>query len=172
MSQKTISSLSWRPIPLRLVPGPSRRSYGLGQSQMRPLVVEVVDITGNPVNGATVEIAGSGPNGTTANIVTDKKGQAVANVAPGNYTLRATYNDLVIVKKISQEEMLSGATAFLQFPVCIHGPLFRPIDLAIFGAAASMIVAGSHFKVKALEMTGEIALGAAIFGFIYRLQCI
>lgn len=165
MNRMPVSSLSWRPLALGALPTTSRRSYGLGQAQAAPLVVEVVEVTGNAVSGATVDLGGGQA------VVTDKKGQAVFNVPAGTYTVRASYNGLVIIKKITQEDMVNGATVFLQFPVCIQGSLIRPIDLVIFGVAGGMIAAGSYWKLKPLEMTGEIALGAAVFGFIYRLQC-
>lgn len=167
MNRMPVSRLSWRPLALGGIQAPSRRSYGLGQPQAAPLVVEVVEATGNAVVGATVDIPGS----QSGSVLTDNRGQAVFNVPPGNYTIRASYNGLVIVKKFTKEESQDGATAFLQFPVCIQGSLFRPIDLLIFGVAGGMIAAGTYWKLKPLEMTGEIALGAAVFGFIYRLQC-
>jgi len=166
MNRMPVSSLSWRPVGLGAVLRPSRPSYGLGQAQAPTLMVEVVEVTGNAVVGATVDIPG-----TQASGITDKKGQVVFNLPAGNYTVRASYNGLVIIKKVTQEEIQDGATIFLQFPVCIQGSLVRPIDLVIFGVAGSMIAAGSYWKIKPLEMTGEIALGAAVFGFIYRLQC-
>lgn len=172
MNRNALSGLSWRPMALGAVRRPAMPSYGLGQSQMGSLVVEVVDVTGNPVKGATVDIAGSGSSsGIHASIVTDNKGKAVVDAAPGNYTIRAAYNDLVVVKKITRDDMGDGATIFVQFPVCIQGSLIRPMDLVIFSVAGGLIAAGSYWKIKPLEMTGEIALGAAVFGFIYRLQC-
>jgi hypothetical protein len=170
MTRMPVSSLSWRPIPLGAVLRPSRPSYSLGQIQTRPLQVEVVDVSGNPVRDAGVDVSGTGIESITAS--TDEKGLASFDVKAGNYDIRAIKNGLVIMKKITREEMLNDVTAFLQFPICIQGPLFRPIDLLIFGAAGGMIAAGTYWKIKPLEMTGEIALGAAIFGFIYRLQCL
>lgn len=168
MNRMPVSRLSWRPLALGALPGPSKRSYGLGQAQTPTLMVDVVEATGNAVVGATVDIPGT----QASSVITDKKGQAVFSLPAGNYTVRAIYNGLVLIKKVTQEEIQDGATIFLQFPVCIQGSLFRPIDLVIFGVAGGLIAAGSYWKVKPLEMTGEIALGAAVFGFIYRLQCI
>jgi hypothetical protein len=168
MVQNTISRRSWRPVPLRLVPRPSRLSYGLGQPLPNVLLVEVVDISGKPVKDAAVELRGADVQSGK----TDHHGRVEFNVGSGPYDARATYDGLVVVKTVTTEEISKGATVFLQFPICILDPLFRPVDFIIFATAAGMIVAGSHFKVKALEMTGEIALGAAIFGFIYRLQCL
>jgi hypothetical protein len=168
MAQNALSSLSWRPVPLRLVPGPSRPSFGLGQPLPNVLLVEVVDVSGKPVKGADVELRGTDVQSGK----TDSHGRVQFNVGSGPYDARATYDGLIVVKTVSTEEIAKGATVFLQFPICIMDPLIRPVDFIIFATAAGMIVAGSHFKVKALEMTGEIALGAAIFGFIYRLQCL
>jgi hypothetical protein len=135
-------------------------------------MVEVVDISGNPVRDAAVDISGGGSSSSAhASATTDKKGQVNFDVPAGNYEIRANYNGLVVLKKVTKDEMVAGATAFVQFPTCIMGSLIRPIDLVIFGVAGGMIAAGSYWKVKPLEMTGEIALGAAVFGFIYRLQC-
>lgn len=158
-----MNRLPWRPIALGAVMRPARPS--LGQVSPSVLSVEVVDISGKPIPGATVEVLGQ----QTAQ--TDGHGKAIFNVPAGPHNIRATYDDMVVVKSISSDELRQGATAFIEFPACIMGPLLRPIDLAIFAAAGGMIWAGSHFKVKALEMTGEVALGAAVFGFIYRLQC-
>lgn len=168
MVQNAVPSLSWRPVPLRLVPRPSRPSYGLGQPLQNVLLIEVVDISGKPVKDTTVELRGA----DVQTGKTDSHGRVEFSVGSGPYDARATYDDLVVVKTVSTEEIAKDATVFLQFPICIFDPLIRPVDFLIFATAAGMIVAGSHFKVKALEMTGEIALGAAIFGFIYRLQCL
>lgn len=170
MVPNAISSLSWRPVPLRLVPRPSRPSYGLGQPMPNVLTVEVVDVSGKPVKEAKVELRG--PSSEARIGQTDSHGRVQFDVGSGPYDIRATHDDLVVIKTVSTEEIAKGATVFMQFPVCIFDPLIRPVDFLIFATAAGMIVAGSHFKVKALEMTGEIALGAAIFGFIYRLQCL
>jgi hypothetical protein len=78
---------------------------------------------------------------------------------------------LTVGKTVTADEISKGYTVFLQFPLCIVDPLLRPVDFIIFGVAGGMIAAGSYWKIKPLEMTGEIALGAAVFGFIYRLQC-
>lgn len=167
---KALSSLSWRPMPLRLQSSASRPSYGLGQAPMNVLMVEVVDVSGKAVKDTLLELHSTSGDSQTGQ--TDAHGRAKFNVGPGPYDIRATHDDLVVVKTVTSDEIRKGATAFLQFPVCIMDPLIRPVDFLIFATAAGMIVAGSHFKVKALEMTGEIALGAAIFGFIYRLQCL
>lgn len=172
MNRMPVSRLSWRPLGLGAVRRPYGPSYGLGQAQAHFLVVEVVDVSGNPVRDAAVDIAGGGAShGSSSSAVTGKDGKAVFDVLPGDYTVRANYNGLVVLKKLTKEEMLSDATAFVQFPTCIMGSLIRPIDFVIFSVAGGMIAAGSYWKIKPLEMTGEIALGAAVFGFIYRLQC-
>lgn len=161
-----VSSLSWRPIPLGAVLNPSRPSYGLGQASSSNLLVEVVDQAGRPMKGVPVEVSGQ-----TAQ--TNSKGAAAFSaMGPGKFDVKATYDGLTLGKSVSAEEIAKGYTVFLQFPICVIDPLFRPIDVVIFGVAGSMIVAGAYWKIKPLEMTGEIALGAAIFGFIYRLQCI
>lgn len=170
VAQNAVQGLSWRPVPLRLVPIPSKRSYSLGQPLPNVLAIDVVDVTGKPVKDATVEIRGSSGDVQTGK--TDSHGRVDFNVGSGAYDVRAMYDDLVVVKNVSSDEIRKGATTFLQFPVCILDPIIRPMDILLFAAAAGMIAAGSHFKVKALEMTGEVAFGAAIFGFIYRLQCL
>jgi hypothetical protein len=170
MVQNALPGLSWRPIPLRLASGLSRPSNRLGQPLPSLLLVEVVDISGKPVKDAAVDLRGTSGDVQTGK--TDGHGRAQFNVGAGAYEVRATYDELVVAKDVSPDDIRKGVTTFLQFPVCILDPLIRPVDFIIFATAAGMIVAGSHFKVKALEMTGEIALGAAIFGFIYRLQCL
>lgn len=168
MNRNALQSLSWRPAELRLVRGALGRSYGLGQASGAPLVVEVVEAGGKPIKNAVVEVIGGGETRTAHS---DVHGKASFDVPAGSYDIRATYNGLVVVRTMSSEDLSKGATAFLQFPICVVDPLIRPVDLLIFGVAGGMIAAGSYWKVKPLEMTGEIALGAAIFGFIYRLQC-
>lgn len=166
MTRNALSSLSWRPAELRLVPGPSRRSYGLGLTTNN-LLVEVVDHSGRPVKGAVVQFGGEEKE-------TDSNGLAgfSAMGSASGFEVKATYSGLTVGKIISADDISNGYTAFLQFPVCFLGPLIRPIDLLIFGTAGGMIAAGSYWKLKPLEMTGEIALGAALFGLIYRLQCL
>lgn len=168
MRQNAIRMASWRPMPLRVQLGRSRLSEPVGQPLPNVLVVEVVDVSGKAVKDAAVELRGV----DVQTGKTDSHGRVKFNVGSGPYDLRATYDDLVVIKTVTTEEIAKGATVFLQFPICILDPLIRPVDFLIFATAAGMIVAGSHFKVRALEMTGEIALGAAIFGFIYRLQCL
>jgi hypothetical protein len=171
MNRTPLPSLSWRPVELPLIPGPSRHSYGLGQSyQQNNLIVEVVDQSGKPVQDAQVEFFSGSQSQGAKN--TDSHGTVSFSANGGGpFEVRATYTGLTIGQTISSGDIAKGHTAFLQFPVCIMGPLFRPIDIVIFGVAGGLIAAGSYWKVKPLEMTGEIALGAAVFGFIYRLQC-
>jgi hypothetical protein len=170
MSQKALPSLFWRPMPLRVASGAPRPSYSLGQAPgvMNNIVVEVVDQSGKPVKDALVEFF-QGPIPGSAR--TNGEGRAFST-GSGPLEIRATYNGLTVGQTVSSESIAKGYTTFLQFPMCINDPIIRPIDFLIFGGAAAMIVGGSHFKIKPLEMTGEIALGAAIFGLIYRLQCL
>lgn len=165
-----LSRLSWRPGALRLVGGPSRRSYGLGQLTYGLLTVVVVDSGGKPVGDAQVEVLQAPPE--SARTMTDGHGHASFSLVPGTYDVRVTYKDLTILKRYTDEEFKNGLTLFIQFPICIVDPIFRPMDLVIFGGAGALIAAGSYWKVKPIEMAGEIALGAAMFGFIYRLQCL
>jgi len=134
------------------------------------LMVEVVDQAGKPVKGATVDFYSAGSKQGSAE--TDSKGMVgFSAMGSGPFDVRATYQGLVAGQIVQAADIARGLTAFVQFPVCINDPLFRGIDFLIFGVAGGMIAAGSYWKVKPLEMTGEIALGAAVFGFIYRLQC-
>lgn len=143
-----------------------RGSYGLSQALSNNLVVEVIDHTGKPIKGAVVEAVGESKG-------TDSSGIAGFSVtSPGKFDVKATYNGLTVGKTVSSDEISKGYTVFLQFPVCVVDSLIRPIDLLIFGGAGALIAAGGYFKVKPLEMAGEIAFGAAMFGFIYRLQCL
>lgn len=159
-----VSRLSWRPVALGAVRRPYGPSYGLGQTNN--LVVEVTDQSGKPLKDIPVEF-----NGQT--VPTNSNGSAgFSAMGAGPFEVKATYDGLSIGKTVSREDIARGYTAFLQFPVCINDPLIRPMDLVIFGVAGSLIAAGSYWKIKPLEMTGEIALGAALFGFIYRLQCL
>lgn len=165
-----VSSPSWRPAELRLVPAPSSRSYGLGQALTNNLMVEVVDQSGKPVRGAIVEF--SAPGQAPESRETDAHGIAgFSAVGAAKFDVKAIHDGLSVGKSVTADEISKGYTTFLQFPICIMDPLFRPIDLVIFGVAGSLIAAGAYWKIKPLEMTGEIALGAAIFGFVYRLQC-
>lgn len=160
---------SWRPLGLRVV-SLSQRSLSLGQSVSQSmLTVDVVDVTGKPIPEADVEVRGAGPVQTGK---TDQHGRVDFAVQQGPLDVRAIVHDLVVTKEVTSEELKKGATAFMQFPICVTGPIVRPIDLLIFGTAGAMIAAGSHFKIRALEMTGEVALGAAMFGLIYRLSCV
>lgn len=168
MTRNGLQSLSWRPAELRLIQGSLRRSYALGQASGAPLVVQVVDVGGKPIQTAVVDVMGGGQAQTA---VSDVHGRASFSVPAGSYDVRATYKDLVVVKSMTSEELSKGATAFIQFPLCVVDPLIRPIDLVIFGVAGGMVAAGNYWKIKPLGTVGEIALGAAIFGFIYRLQC-
>lgn len=165
MSRMPVSRLSWRPLALGAVRRSSGPSYGLGQALTNNLMVEVIDQSGKPLKGIPVDFKGQ-------TVPTDARGIAgFSAMGSGPFEIKATYEGISIGKTVSREDIAKGYTAFLQFPICIMDPLFRPIDLLIFGAAGGMIAAGSYWKIKPLEMTGEIALGAAVFGFIYRLQC-
>lgn len=165
MNRNALSSLSWRPAELRLVPAPSHRSYGLGQAMTNNLLVEVVDQAGRAIKGATVQATGQ-------SVPTDSRGMAsFSAMGAGGFEVKATYQGLTVGKTVSADDIAKGYTVFLQFPICVNDPLLRPMDLVIFGVAGGLIAAGTYWKIKPLEMTGEIAIGAAIFGFIYRLQC-
>lgn len=148
------------------LPVVSMRSYSLGQPSTNNLLVEVVDQSGRPIKGAVVEFAGQSTE-------TDSKGIAgFSAIGSGKFDVKATSKGLTVGKTVSADDLAKGYTVFLQFPVCIADSLIRPIDLVIFGGAGALIAAGGYFKVKPLEMAGEIAFGAAMFGFIYRLQCL
>lgn len=157
---------SWRPGALGAIQGSLKPSRGLGQAYTNNLMVEVVDQAGKPIKGIPVEFSGQ-------TVLTDSKGLAgFSAMGSGPFDVKATYDALTIGKAVSADEISKGYTTFLQFPICVVDSLIRPIDFAIFGVAGGMIAAGSYWKIKPLEMTGEIALGAAIFGFIYRLSCL
>lgn len=165
MNRMPVSSLSWRPLGLGALRRPSRPSYGLSQAMTNNLMVEVVDQSGRPIKGATVQATGQ-------SVTSDSKGMASFSASgAGGFEVKATHNGLTVGKIVTSEDIANGYTVFLQFPVCIVDPLLRPMDFVIFGVAGGMVAAGSYWKIKPLEMTGEIALGAAIFGLIYRLQC-
>lgn len=156
---------SWHPVPLRLAGG-----HLLGQAASRPLRVVVVDSNGRPMSGAQVEYLRSG--GQAGIQETDSHGTATFEGVTGPADIRATYKDLVLSKRLSADDVVRGDTVFIQFQICVSEPLIRPIDIAIIGGAGAMIAAGAYFKVRPLETVGEIAVGAAIFSFIYRLQCL
>jgi len=165
MNRMPVSRLSWRPLALGAVRRPSGPSYGLGQAMTNNLTVEVIDQSGRPMKGIPVEFSGQ-------TVQTDSNGMAgFSAMGSGKFEVKATYKGLTVGKTVPAEDIAKGYTVFLQFPVCVVDPLLRPMDFVIFGAAGGMIAAGSYWKIKPLEMTGEIALGAAVFGFIYRLQC-
>lgn len=145
-------------------------SYALGQPSTGILVVEVVDANGRPIPDALVDLLGTGTE--ISEIKTDDRGKVAFQVNPGFYEIVVTYESLVVSKKVSPDDIGKGITTFIQFPISIPEPIFRPVDALIFGVAGSMIAAGAYWKIKPLEMTGEIALGAAIFGFIFRLRYI
>lgn len=169
-AKNAISSHSWRPIALGSLPLASRRSYGLGQASFGLLSVMVVDASGSPVPNAIVDVLGGPPE--SSRTLTDRHGKAFFSLPPGAYDLRVNYKDLIINKRVTNAEMATGSTIFFQYPICALDPLFRPMDLIIFALSGGMIVAGSYWKMRPLEMAGEIAFGAAMFGFIYRLQCL
>lgn len=161
-----VSGLSWRPVALGPPLRPSTPSYRLSQAMTNNLMVEVVDQSGRPIKDASVQFGNQQAQ-------TDSKGMVgFSAMGSGGFEVRATHNGMTVGKTVSADDIAKGYTVFLQFPICVVDPLLRPIDLIIFGVAGSMIAAGSYWKIKPLEMTGEIAFGAAVFGFIYRLQCL
>jgi len=165
MNRMPVSSPSWRPLALGALQASPRRSYSLSQALTNNLLVEVVDQSGRPIKGASVQFG-------SEQAQTDSRGMAsFSAMGSGKFDVKATYNGLTVGKTVTADEISKGYTVFLQFPLCIVDPLLRPVDFIIFGVAGGMIAAGSYWKIKPLEMTGEIALGAAVFGFIYRLQC-
>lgn len=157
--------VSWRPVELRLAV-----RHELGQAALRPLKVVVVDANGRPMVGAQVEYLRSG--GQAGIQETDSHGVATFEGVTGPADIRVTYKDLVLSKRLSADDVAGGDTVFIQFQLCVSEPLIRPIDIAIIGGAAAMVAAGAYFKVRPLETVGEIAVGATIFSFIYRLQCL
>ena len=170
---KPVQSRAWRPGALGGVRAHSTPSRGLGQAlpaTQGTLSVRVVEISGRPVQDAAIEVfQGGSPVGSWT---TGSDGAASLQLSRASYDVRVTYKGMVLVKKVTREEVDGAETVFFQFPICIVDPLFRGIDLAIFATAAGMIAAGTYWKFKPLQMTGEIALGAGIFGLIYRLQCV
>lgn len=158
----------WRPMPLRLAV-----AHGLGQAPPRQLKVVIVDANGRPIGGADVELLRLG--GANAEVMAskaDSQGIATFEAPSGPVEIRAIYKDLTISRRLNADEVASGNSIFLQFQICVSEPLIRPVDVAIIGSATALILAGSYFKIRPLETVGEIAVGAAIFSFIYRLQCL
>lgn len=166
----SLMSRSWRPAEVKLVPSLLRPSYSLGQPLGGLLQVIVTDTGGRPVSNVTVEA--SRGSQVEASALTDSHGRAFLDIPPGTYDVRAIHDGMVVGERVTEEQFARGMTSFLQFPICVADPLIRPIDLIILGTSAAMITAGSYWKIKPLEMAGEIAFGAGLFGFIYRLQCL
>lgn len=146
---------SWRPVSLRL-----------GQPALQALKIVVVDANGRPIPDAEVGLPGRQVEKT------DWHGTSVFEGVTGAVEVRVTYKDLTIARRLSADEATNGTTQFLQFQICVADPIIRPVDLVIVGGATALILAGSYYKVKPLSTVGEITIGAAIFSFIYRLQCL
>jgi hypothetical protein len=137
-----------------------------GSRNSRPLVVEVTDETGRPVEGAAVtfHLPDEGPGGTFGNglrtdvTVTDSRGRAnlhtmVLNRTPGRFEVR-----VVASKEQARAGMVSfqyiaepknGATSASSAPAksgtsFLHGPLKWVVLAALAGggAAAGALVAG------------------------------
>jgi len=158
---------SWLPGALKIAP----RRFQLGQAAPISHVIIVVDHSGRPVSGVQLSLLGTGGR-EAVTATTDGEGKAVFQVEPGNYEVQTSFKGIVLAQSLKQDQISRGLTTFVQLPFCVVDPIVRPVDLVILGGAAAFIAAGSYWKVQPLTMVGEIAIGAAIFSLIYRLQCL
>jgi len=130
----------------------------------------VADVNGRPISGAVVKVAKTGDN-----LITDSDG--VANLRrdlsdPGQVPtrVRVEWNGMAIERDIVNDE-ISSLTSFFKFPVCARGPVMTTIEIASLVAGAASIGAGIYWKKEALQLVGEVLVGAAVFTTIYRLSC-
>jgi hypothetical protein len=147
--------------------------YRLAQAPASLLAVAVADIRGNPWPGAQVEVQIPGSK-TPLIAVTDRDGIAVieapdtvgrgveVHVQAGVYSSWNTWTGA---------QAASGETLFVVLPVRGPEPLVTLTELAALLAGGAGVAAGYFWKLNALQVGGEVLIGASIFTAIYRHSC-
>lgn len=129
--------------------------FSLSQNGLQVLVS---DQSGRPVSGALVTSAGS----------SQETGHDGVALVPASREVRVTYEGM----SVSKDVLRSGDTVFVTFPVCVSGPLLKPVDIALLAGAGLLTAAGVYWKSDPLKVAGEVIFGASAFTVIYRLSCL
>lgn len=152
--------LNYSMVPLR---------RGLGQAQVvaaiTPYHVTVVDKRGNPFENAQVIVHAGG--GQVFGY-TDAHGTVTFPSLPEG-DLEA---DIVLESGLKVHmKGNTGSDMFVDLPVCAPVPLLSKTEMVVLAGGALLAGAGFLFKVNALEVVGELAVGGGIFSAIYRNSC-
>jgi len=137
------------------------------------LAVAVADIRGNPWPGARVEaqipglkeprIAITDQDGIALLEVPETLGRGLeVHVQAGAYSSWETWTGA---------EASSGETLFVVLPVRRPEPLVTLTELGALLAGGAGVAAGYFWNMNALQVGGEVLIGAAIFTAIYRHSC-
>lgn len=158
-------------VPVRpLLFGP--RPLSLGQSMPASFRVVVTDPRGVPFRDAQVTIGAQGSLSarTDSSGIAVFDGLGVAREVPGSlnsmFPVRITFGDLSLVRDGSLDQ-----TLFVQIPMCAPQPLLALPELISFAAGTAFIGAGLKWKIRPLQVVGEVLFGAAIFTAVYRHSC-
>jgi len=134
--------------------------------------VVVTDVKGDPFSGATVVARQAGAVFDTRK--TDSDGIAMFTIgAPVSerVEIRVEADGLVAERKIAIDSVNAGETLFVQLPVDRPEAILTPIEIGTLLLGGGATFAGVYYKMEALQLAGEILLGAGIFTAIYRHGC-
>lgn len=131
-------------------------------SQGASLTVVVVDPRGTPFSDASVTLQGRAmPEKTNgAGVATFSSvplGEVIVQIRIGAYVLRARGT--------------TDETLFVTVPVCAPGPFLTGTELVALLLGGAATAGGIFMKKRALEMLGEILIGAGAFTAVYRHSC-
>jgi len=158
----SLGGVRMRQVPLQLGWAPPTPGSFLSQAAQAPFKVAVIDVRGNAFTGVKVSL----PDGQTA--VTDDNGVATFNTPPrGEVDVTLAIDGLTIVRHGNTNQSL-----FVDLPICGTPKILTNTELIALLAGAAVVAAGTYWKYKPIQMTGEILVGASLFTAIYRHSCV
>lgn len=141
-------------------------------SRQLSFAVVVTDVKGDPFSGATVIARQAGAVFDTQK--TDSDGVAIFTLATPvteRVEIRVEADGLVAERKMPIDSVNAGETLFVQLPVDRPEAILTPIEIGTLLLGGGATFAGVYYKMEALQLAGEILLGAGIFTAIYRHGC-
>jgi hypothetical protein len=131
-------------------------------------LVSVRDVNGRPMAGAVIESYSDGRLLDAKDA--DGNGDAVLAVEIPS-SLRIQYGKHVLWQQIPARKD-PEETVFVQFPVCVPGPILTMAEIIGLLGGAAITAGGFFWKHEALKLGGEVLVGAAAFTAIYRHSCL
>lgn len=147
--------------------------YRLAQLPGSALAVAVADVRGTAWPGARVEAQIPGVQAPLV-AISDRDGIAILETpAPlgRGLDVHVQAGAYSAWKTVTGAEAASGETIFVVLPIRKPEPIMTLTELGSLLLGGAGMAAGYFWKAKALQLGGELLIGASIFTAIYRHSC-